>query len=149
MSDDAHLRDEAAAFAKLEEIVWPHGPVCPHCGEARRIGRLTGRGARLGLRLCLNCRKQFRATLGTIFEGTHVPLHKWFEACLLLAHRNTGARRLHRLLGVSYKTALRMIRQFAEAVGGDPRIGGDLDEILRRILVRKSSPEMSRRRGFC
>jgi transposase-like protein len=149
MSNLAHLRDEAAALAKLEEIVWPQGPVCPHCGETRRIGRVTGRGARHGLRLCLNCRRQFRATLGTIFEGSHVPLHKWFQACLLLAHRHIGARRLHRLVGVSYKTALRITRQLAAAVGGELRIAGDLDEILQKIVSPKLPPDTARRRGVC
>ena len=43
---------EAAAHARLEEIVWPNGPVCPHCGSAERIGQVTGKGARAGLRFC-------------------------------------------------------------------------------------------------
>ena len=37
-----HFHDEAAAFAELESIVWPHGPVCPHCGNSERIYELKG-----------------------------------------------------------------------------------------------------------
>ena len=72
---EPYFWDEQAAHAKLEEIVWPNGPVCTHCGATDRIGAVTGKGARAGLKFCCRCRKQFRATIGTMFEGSHVPLH--------------------------------------------------------------------------
>ncbi len=115
-----YLWSEPAAFAKLEEIVWPRGPTCPHCGALDRIGAVTGKSARIGLKFCCRCRKQFRATLGTMFEGSHVPLHKWFQACFLLmaSRRAIGAHRLHLRLEVSNRTAASMLRRLELALGG-------------------------------
>jgi hypothetical protein len=105
--------DEQAAHAKLEEIVWPNGPMCIRCGAADRIGAVIGKGARAGLKFCCRCRKQFRATIGTIFEGSHVPLHKWFQACFILSTAQTPvtAYQLHLHLEVTNKTAVGMVRQ--------------------------------------
>lgn len=36
-----HFQDEAT-FTKLESIVWPDGPVCPHCGGMDRVCPLEG-----------------------------------------------------------------------------------------------------------
>ncbi len=84
-----YFHDEAAALAKLEEIVWPSGPICPHCGNTERIYTLEGvknkKGAvRPGLRKCGACRKQFTVRVGTVFESSHIPLHKWLQATYLL-----------------------------------------------------------------
>ena len=107
--------DEQAAHAKLEEIVWPNGPVCTHCGATDRIGAVTGKGARAGLKFCCRCRKQFRATVGTMFEGSHVPLHKWFQACFLLsaAAKVISPYQLHLRLEVTNKTALGIVHRLA------------------------------------
>lgn len=108
---EPYLWNEQAAHAKLEQIVWPGGPVCPHCGAADRIGAVTGKGARAGLKFCCRCRKQFRATMATIFAGSHVPLHKWFQACFLLTvgDNRISAHRLHLQLGVTIRTAAHML----------------------------------------
>jgi Transposase zinc-ribbon domain len=110
--------DEEAAHAKLEELVWPNGPVCVHCGATDRIGAVTGKGARAGLKFCCRCRKQFRATIGTIFEGSHVPLHKWLQACFLLiaAENSITAYRLHLHLEVTNKTAIGMIQRLGRHI---------------------------------
>src|SRR5262245_14407707 len=107
--------DEQAAHAKLEEIVWPNGPVCTRCGATDRIGAVTGKGARAGLKFCCRCRKQFRATVGTMFEGSHVPLHKWFQACFLLSAARTviSPYQLHLRLEVTNKTALGIVQRLA------------------------------------
>ena len=84
MSDEPlYFLDEAAAFEKLEAIRWPEGPVCAHCGAYRQAGRVTGKGARVGLCFCRVCKRQFRVTIGTIFEGSHLPVQKWLRACQL------------------------------------------------------------------
>ena len=107
--------DEQAAHAKLEEIVWPNGPVCTRCGATDRIGAVTGKGARAGLKFCCRCRKQFRATVGTMFEGSHVPLYKWFQACFLLsaAEKVISPYQLHLRLEVTNKTALGIVHRLA------------------------------------
>jgi hypothetical protein len=114
----SYFWDEQAAHAKLEEIVWPNGPVCTRCGATDRIGAVIGKGARAGLKFCCRCRKQFRATIGTMFEGSHVPLHKWFQACFLLsaAGDRISAHQLHLRLEVTNKTALGIVRRLAAVV---------------------------------
>ena len=111
----SYIWDEQAAHAKLEEILWPNGPVCTRCGATDRIGAVTGKGARAGLKFCCRCRKQFRATVGTMFEGSHVPLHKWFQACFLLstAPSAISAYQLHLRLEVTNKTALGIVHRLA------------------------------------
>jgi hypothetical protein len=123
--------DEQAAHAKLEAMVWPNGPVCIRCGAIDRIGTVTGKGARPGLKFCCRCRKQFRATIGTIFEGSHVPLHKWFQACFILSGAKTvvTAHQLHLHLEVTNKTAVGMIGRLQQRIisarQNSPRVGLD------------------------
>ncbi|HJU16896.1 MAG TPA: IS1595 family transposase [Stellaceae bacterium] len=142
--------DEEAAHAKLERLVWPDGPVCPHCGGAERIGAVTGKGARCALKFCCHCRKQFRATMGTMFEGSHVPLHKWFQACFLLTatHKGISPHQLHLRLEVTNKTALAMVHRLEEAtraIGhGDPAAGG-ADSLRRRVRWRTSMTAQAQR----
>jgi Transposase zinc-ribbon domain len=111
----SYFWDEQAAHAKLEEIVWPNGPVCTRCGATDRIGAVTGKGARAGLKFCCRCHRQFRATVGTMFEGSHVPLHKWFQACFLLSAAGgvISPYQLHLRLEVTNKTALGIVHRLA------------------------------------
>jgi hypothetical protein len=134
--------DEQAAHAKLEEIVWPNGPVCTRCGATDRIGSVTGKGARAGLKFCCRCRRQFRATVGTMFEGSHVPLHKWFQACFLLsAARNViSPYQLHLRLEVTNKTALGIVQRLAWIIKYVGSCTGDGREALSsrsQMVVRR------------
>lgn len=117
---EPHFHNEEAAFERLEAIVWPEGPVCPKCGncEQKRLTRVTGVTARTGLRRCLECKKQFTVKVGTVFESSHVPLHKWWQAAHLLASSKKGisAHQLHRTLQVQYKTAWFMFHRLREAM---------------------------------
>ncbi|TPI71378.1 IS1595 family transposase [Mesorhizobium sp. B3-1-3] len=117
---EPHFHNEEAAFERLEAIVWPEGPVCPKCGncDQQRITRVTGETARIGLRRCLECKKQFTVKVGTVFESSHVPLHKWWQAAHLLASSKKGisAHQLHRTLQVTYKTAWFMFHRLREAM---------------------------------
>lgn len=112
---------EEAAIDHLESIVWPDGPVCPHCennkGRAYRLNGVRGTksksnpdGAlRLGLWKCARCRKQFTVRARTFYANSHVPLHKAF---MLHAHLHEYGRyrlkRVAREVGINYKTALRL-----------------------------------------
>src|SRR5260370_17294875 len=74
--------DEDKAREFLEKQCWPDGPVCPHCGLLGEAYRLmpTKNGkthVRKGVWKCAGCRKEFTVTVGTIFEDSHIPLHKW------------------------------------------------------------------------
>jgi transposase-like protein len=102
----------------LETVHWPEGPVCPFCGEKTRIGSLNSAKVRPGLKKCYACRKQFTVTVGTIFEDSHIPLNKWLVAVYLLCSSKKGmsAHQLHRMLGVTYKTAWFMFHRLRFAV---------------------------------
>lgn len=117
---EEYFHNEAAAYRRLEAIVWPNGPVCPHCGNADpdRVYEIRGKSARAGLRCCAECRKQFRVTVGTVFESSHVPLHKWFQCAHLLTSSKKGisSHQMHRTLKVSYKTAWFMTHRLREAM---------------------------------
>src|SRR5215471_17077830 len=119
-----HFHNEEAAFAYVEAIMWPNGPVCPHCGAtSEKIGRLTGKTTRSGLRKCYACRKPFTVRIGTIFEDSHLPLRLWLQAIHLLCASKKGisTRQLQRMLGCGMKTAWHLGHRirFAMAPNGD------------------------------
>ncbi len=125
---DKHFHDEVAAVAFVESRVWPHGPVCPHCGGVERIGKMKGRTTRLGLYKCYQCYKPFTVRVGTVFEASHVPLRYWLQAMAFMTASKKGisSNQLHRTLGVTLKTAWFMshrIREAMRVVGVEP-IGG-------------------------
>src|SRR6266542_3454241 len=113
---EPHFHNETAAIARLEAIVWPQGPFCPRCGGFDRITPV--KGGRAGLRRCGPCKREFTVTVGTIFERSHVKLHKWFQAAHLMASSKKGisAHQLHRTIEVQYKTAWFMEHRLREAM---------------------------------
>ncbi len=108
---------EERAVDLMEGLVWPDGPVCPHCGNRDRIYQLRGRTARPGLRKCGACRKQFTVRVGTIFEGSHIPLSKWLIAIYMMCSypKGVSASQLSRTLDISYKSAWSLCRRIREA----------------------------------
>jgi transposase-like protein len=110
--------NEIAAREAIEAVLWPHGPVCPHCGSLDRLGKVSGKSARPGLYYCGECKSQFTVTVGTIFERSKVPLSKWWLAIHLMASSKKGmsAHQLHRNLGVSYQTAWFLEHRIREAM---------------------------------
>jgi transposase-like protein len=122
-----HFSDEDKAREFLEKKRWPEGPVCPHCGEIGNAYKLapTGKGkthVRKGLWKCAGCRKEFTVTVGTIFEDSHIPLHKWLLAYHLLCASKKGmsAHQLHRMLGVTYKSAWFMAHRIRYTMSQEP-----------------------------
>lgn len=83
---------------------WPAGPECPHCGAIGEATALAARSAyathaRAGVWQC-KCRRQFSVTVGTIFEDSKIPLHKWLLAVHLMcsAEKGVSALRIQREL---------------------------------------------------
>jgi transposase-like protein len=116
---DPRFTDPVAAAEYLEGLRWPDGAYCPHCGEAERVNRLKGKAtAKRRVWKCYGCRKQFTVTVGTIFESSHIPLNKWLAAFYLLCSSKKGmsAHQLHRMLGVTYKTAWFIFHRVREAM---------------------------------
>jgi transposase-like protein len=122
----ARYNNEESARKHLESVRWPDGPVCPHCGGLERNSQLQGKSHRAGLYFCGDCRQQFTVTVGTVFEDSKVPLHKWLYANHLMCASKKGisSKQLERVLGVSYKTAWFMSHRLREAM--DTGMGGPL-----------------------
>ena len=124
MSNDMNpiFHDEAAARAHLERLHWPHGTVCPRCGVVGNATLMKGKSHRPGLYNCKDCNSPFTVTIGTVFEGSKIPLHKWVYAAHLMASSKKGisAAQLHRMLGFgSYRTAWFMAMRLREAMRED------------------------------
>lgn len=124
-----HFHNEEEAYAYVEARIWPNGAVCPHCGGVERISKMKGASTRIGAYKCYKCRKPFTVKVGTIFEASHVPLRLWLQAMFLMASSKKGisSNQLHRILGVTLKTAWFMSHRIREAMrSGDlaPAGGG-------------------------
>jgi transposase-like protein len=122
-----HFQDPDRAREYLESKRWPDGPVCPHCGVIGEAVHLEPRDgadthARRGALKCRACRKQFSVTVGTIFEDSHIPLNKWLMAYHLLCSSKKGmsAHQLHRMLGISYKSAWFMAHRIRYTMQEEP-----------------------------
>ncbi|MGB6063959.1 MAG: IS1595 family transposase [Desulfomonilaceae bacterium] len=113
-----HFYDEEAAYAYVEKLLWPTGPVCPHCGSKKRIGPLKGKSTRIGLYKCYVCRKPFTVKIGTIFEDSHIPMHKWVQAIHLVCSSKKGisANQLHRTLRIGLRAAWFLGHRIREAM---------------------------------
>jgi transposase-like protein len=128
-----HFVDVDKAREYLEAKRWPDGPICPHCGiigEAYRLeadleNKKATTHARKGLLKCAACRKQFSVTVGTIFEDSKIPLNKWLMAYHLMCASKKGisAHQLHRMLGISYKSAWFMCHRVRYTMTQQPLAG--------------------------
>jgi len=131
--DAPYFRDEEAAYSKLESALWPKGTECPHCGVVGtgvKISANPQKKVRYGLWKCGDCKKQFTVTVDTIFESSHIPLHKWLQAAHLLNSSKKGisAKQIERTLQVTYKSAWFMMHRLREAMtpsGKLPPMGGE------------------------
>ena len=116
-----YFHDEQAAFTFVEAIIWPQGPVCPHCGGVDKITLIKPnpeKRVRFGLKKCGQCKGQFTVRMGTIFEESKLPLTKWLQAIFLMTASKKGvsAHQLHRTLEVTYKTAWFLAHRIREAM---------------------------------
>jgi transposase-like protein len=116
---DMIFTDEEAARRHFEAIRWPDGPECPHCGVIGKATELKGNSTRPGVYKCRDCGKPFTAMIGTVYERSHIPLHKWLLATHLLCASKKGisAHQLWRMLGFgSYRTAWFMAHRIREGM---------------------------------
>src|SRR5579864_3408753 len=113
------FNDEEAARKHFEARRWPDGPICPHCGSVDNATELKGKSTRAGVYKCKGCEKPFTATIGTLYERSHIPLNKWLLATHLLCASKKGisAHQLWRMLGFgSYRTAWFMAHRIREGM---------------------------------
>jgi transposase-like protein len=116
--------DPEKARSYLESVQWPNGPVCPHCGCSEAY-KMSGGSVRNGLWKCKECRKQFTVTVGTIFQGSHIPLNKWLYAVYLMckSKKSISTNQLHRDLEIAYKSAWFMTHRIREAMSNESDTG--------------------------
>ncbi|GMV25497.1 MAG: hypothetical protein AMXMBFR58_15280 [Phycisphaerae bacterium] len=116
--------DEARGL--LEEIRWPEGAVCSHCGS-QSVTLLKGKATRPGVYKCKEkgCRKQFTVTTGTIFHGSHVPLRDWVYVFtrMCASKKGVSALQIKRELGCQYKTAWFMCHRIRYCMTQEPLAG--------------------------
>lgn len=128
--DHPVFTDADKAREHLEAQRWPNGPVCPHCGnvDQSKITAMKGKAHRAGLYNCKECREQFTVTVGSVFEHSKIALNKWLLATFLLTSSKKGmsSHQLHRMLGVTYKTAWFMTHRIREAMKEDVAATGPL-----------------------
>ncbi len=124
--------DVTAARQHLEGLLWPEGPICPHCGVTNEATALKGNSTRPGVYWCNACQSPFSVTVHTVYERSKIPLHTWLYATHLLCSSKKGisSQQLARMLGVTVKTAWFMSHRIREAMapgepGSEPPMGGD------------------------
>lgn len=123
----SHFRDDNAAREYLEALLWPQGPVCPHCGVVNHAYATK----RPGVFRCAEkvCRKDFTVTMRTVMERSKIALHKWLQAFHLMCSSKKGvsAHQIHRTLDIGYEAAWFMCHRIREAMrdGGLAPLGGN------------------------
>src|SRR5687767_11983130 len=153
---DPIFHDDDAARAHLESIRWADGVYCPHCGNSDQaaLHKLEGKSHRPGLWQCNACRQHFTVTVGSVMERSKIKLAKWVLGFHLYASSKKGmsAHQLHRMLGVTYKTAWFMAHRIREAMKEDVKSSGPLGgagktvEADETYIGKRETPRVSPQR---
>src|SRR5271170_6162847 len=124
MSNPA-FTDEDKAREFLEATRWPDGPVCPFCGQLDTVKPLNGNSMGPGWYYCAECQDKFTVRVGTLYERSHIPLHKWLLATHLIVSSKKGIStlQLSRMLGLTYKSAWFMTMRIREQMTPSKKAG--------------------------
>jgi transposase-like protein len=138
--------NEAKAVEHYEASRWPNGVICPLCGGDNN--HKMGGETQAGMFQCNDCRGKFTVRTGTVFERSHIPLHKWFLALHLMAASKKGisAHQLHRMLGITYKSAWFMCHRIREAMAPAKTAGqlGGEGKVIEADELYLTKPPMER-----
>jgi len=128
--------DQESARKYLEGRLWPKGVKCPCCGLSEHI---TAR--KNGYYRCNQCKEDFTVRTGTIFERSHVPLHKWLYAMYLLvtARKGISSLQLSKEIGITQKSAWFVLHRLREACGNDTSILSNIVEIDETYIGGKEA----------
>lgn len=159
-----YMHVEAAAFAHVEAMLWPSGPVCPKCGVVDNAYVLNGvrtkpskknpeGKVRHGLKKCKDCGKQFTVRIGTIFEDSPIELRQWLQAIYLMTSGKKGisSHQLSRTLGITVKSAWFMSHRIRKAMRNDGAVdfgsGGGVIEVDETFVGRDKDKPFRREYG--
>lgn len=135
--------DAETARLYLEARLWPNGPVCPVCNSGERIGT-----RKAGFYRCYACNEDFTVRTNTIFERSHIPLHKWIYAMYLMvtARKSISSLQLSKEIGVTQKSAWFMMHRIREACGDDETILSGQIEIDEAYIGGKEGNKHERKK---
>jgi transposase-like protein len=128
--------DVESARKYLESRLWPNGVICPTCKSGERIGTRKD-----GFYRCNACNEDFTVRTGTIFERSHVPLHKWLYAMYLLVTSRKGisSLQLAKEIGITQKSAWFVLQRLREACGGNKEMLKGIVEMDETYLGGKEA----------
>ena len=130
MIDTLHTEEDCRVY--LENMRWNGEPICPHCGSiSAEHYKLMQNGEFKGLYKCKDCRKRFTVRQGTMFEGSNLPLKKWFYAIyLFLSHkRGISSCQLARDIDVTQKTAWFMLHRIRHNIKDNDANFDDMTQV--------------------
>jgi transposase-like protein len=132
----AMFPDQETARVYLESRLWPNGVTCPTCSGQDRITTRKG-----GFYRCNQCKLDFTVRTATIFERSHVPLHKWIHAMYLLVTSRKGisSMQLAKEIGITQKSAWFVLQRLREACGNDPTVLNGIIEVDECYVGGKES----------
>src|ERR1700733_4209592 len=132
----AMFPDQETARIYLESRLWPKGATCPTCSGQDRITTRKG-----GFYRCNKCKLDFTVRTATIFERSHVPLHKWVYAMYLLVTSRKGisSMQLAKEIGITQKSAWFVLQRLREACGNDPTMLKGIIEVDECYIGGKES----------
>jgi transposase-like protein len=109
---------------------YPNGYVCPKCGVIHK--NIYHQNYDVRKLYCNNCKSEFSALAGTIFENTHLDIRMWLYAInlVIISRKGVSAMQLQRELGIkSYKGAWRMLKLIRQAMGKE-----EMNEVFEAIV---------------